>query len=211
MADKPYRGVVYVATNLINSKVYVGKTMRTMIARRTSHICDARNGRGQAFGAAIRKHGIDAFEWQEIMCSTDQDGLAACEMMIIAIFRKMGAILYNLTDGGEGRSGYKVSEETRAKHRRTHDEAAIARMRSVQSSPEAIARKSASSKGRTFSAETIEKMRQHAMQRRQTDATKAKLREIRKSIKMPPWTPERRAKMEKLQRRADGTYAPKQP
>jgi group I intron endonuclease len=41
--------------------VYIGQTVMSLAERRGSHFSNARKGRGSVFGAAIRKHGEDAF------------------------------------------------------------------------------------------------------------------------------------------------------
>ncbi|MES1979549.1 MAG: hypothetical protein V4451_16020 [Pseudomonadota bacterium] len=71
------------------------------------------------------------------------------EKVLIHLFREIGAILCNFTDGGEGCSGYKFSDEARL--------ARNAAIKIAQARPEVKAKQAASLsaalKGKTFSAE----------------------------------------------------------
>lgn len=82
--------------------------------------------------------------------------------LIAAIGREPNGPLVNLTDGGDGASGWKATDETRAKMSasrlgKKHTQEAIARMSAARigekKSPEAIAKTAAWHRGRTQSAE----------------------------------------------------------
>jgi len=97
----------YKATNIINNKIYIGKTVQNLVARKNTHLFEARNNYypNIYFHKAIRKYGKDNFVW-EILTETDSESkLNTLEKFYIAVYRKM-AVLYNLTDGGEGVSGH---------------------------------------------------------------------------------------------------------
>lgn len=97
-------GIVYKATNKINNKIYIGKTIQSLKRRKQIHIAIAKKGNNYYFHRAIRKYGWDNFEW-EILTETDSESkLNALEKFYIAAYRKM-TILYNMTDGGEGING----------------------------------------------------------------------------------------------------------
>lgn len=65
--------------------------------------------------SAIRKYGVSNFTFEVIEnFDTEEDSLVAEEWWI-AYLKSIGAILYNLTNGGEGISGRPHSEETKRK------------------------------------------------------------------------------------------------
>lgn len=93
--------IVYMATNRVNQKRYIGLTSLSMHTRRKGHFKQARNGRRARFAAAIRKYGEDAFDWCEL-CSTDTVAEAKeKEIELIALLKPE----YNVTSGGDGTHG----------------------------------------------------------------------------------------------------------
>jgi group I intron endonuclease len=113
--------IIYKATNKINGKVYIGQTTRSLEERIKGHLFDATRNSIFYFHKAIRKYGIENFEW-EILCDATgkpKDILDALEIYYIAKHRLiLGADnMYNMTKGGEGGSvlGRKCSEETKKK------------------------------------------------------------------------------------------------
>lgn len=117
MATPRYTGCVYLATNTVNGRCYVGQTSGTFQKRQSAHLSSARMGLYGGFHAAIRKYGEQAFAWEVIFYAFDHKSLLSAEVAIIAEMRASGANLYNLTDGGEGQVGFKHSPETIAKMR----------------------------------------------------------------------------------------------
>lgn len=96
-------GIIYIATNTKNGKKYVGKTIKSLSQRRREHQSKAANGSKNAFHAAIRRYGKDAFVWS-IVEEADESQLADLEIKYIALHnthvkRRCG---YNMTPGGEG-------------------------------------------------------------------------------------------------------------
>jgi group I intron endonuclease len=105
--------IIYKATNLINNKIYIGKTIRTLDDRRKAHIIESHNSKVY-FHDAIRKYGENSFSWEVLTEADSESKLNVLEKFYIACYRKMG-VLYNLTDGGDGLSGYKHTEESKKK------------------------------------------------------------------------------------------------
>lgn len=105
---------VYKHINLINGKMYIGKSINP-IGRWYRHIYDAKknkNGKQLLFHKAIMKYGTDNFK-MEILAEyeSDKDALIG-EMYYIGIFNSNNIkIGYNLTSGGYGVSGYKRTEK----------------------------------------------------------------------------------------------------
>ena len=89
-----------------------------------------------------------------IECSSEQIALDL-EQGIIKCFKRMGVKLTNMTDGGEGISGHRHTEETK----RIIGEAARKAMTGYRASDEAKANMSRAATGRTHSDETKEKIR----------------------------------------------------
>lgn len=104
---------VYRFRNTINSKVYIGKTgdpyRRFMEHKRGS-------GNAVYLTNAICKYGISNFEFSVIdECVFEMDCLDMEKAYIKHFRSNERAYGYNLTDGGEGISGWKHSEETKRK------------------------------------------------------------------------------------------------
>lgn len=99
--------VVYKIFNLLNGKFYIGKCSRIVSERTGAHATNARSGKSGILYNSIRKHGIDAFAITVLMeCKTNEDAYANEQRLI----EKMKPE-YNLTDGGIGPIGRKVSED----------------------------------------------------------------------------------------------------
>ena len=105
-------GWIYVITNLVNSKKYVGQTVRELRARWAGHLQAARRGGDSALCRAIRKYGEENFIIEPI-CNCDIDQLCKLEVSYIAAWNTAtSGNGYNLTIGGDG---VNPTEEIRAK------------------------------------------------------------------------------------------------
>src|SRR6266853_2201243 len=94
---------LYLITNTVNGKQYVGKTAATPKERWRQHVRAAKNSTF-ALHRAIRKYGADNFTIQRLPIEPQSDdGLNEWEMFTIEALRRVGT-LYNMTDGGEGAS-----------------------------------------------------------------------------------------------------------
>ena len=114
-------GYIYKVTNLVNNKIYIGQTTQTFNVRKSGHISKAINKKSNsAFHAAIRKYGIEQFEWS-IIWTGDSELLDEMEIYYIQkynsfINNKKG---YNMTLGGGGNRGFVMSDEQKEKIRQT--------------------------------------------------------------------------------------------
>jgi len=110
--------LIYKVTNRLNQKSYVGKTELPFNIRKSIHLSDTRRGCEFAFHRALRKYGEENFVW-EIVEDDIQDKtlLGDRERYYIAIYESFGPKGYNMSEGGEGQTGWVPSEETRAKWR----------------------------------------------------------------------------------------------
>jgi group I intron endonuclease len=111
MEETPY--FVYLITCFINGKWYVGKTGSTIQKRWKKHKEAAREGKKKyPLYHAMRKYGIENFEVQTLAVIETNEEASNLETIWIVLLdsvnRKFG---YNLTLGGEGVRGLKLSEE----------------------------------------------------------------------------------------------------
>lgn len=102
--------IIYKATNTINGKCYIGKTIQALNVRISRHLWDAKNG-GFYFHNAIKKYGIKNFKFEVIKKLKNENCLNASEIFFIQFYNSIYPNGYNLTIGGQGVSGYKHSEE----------------------------------------------------------------------------------------------------
>ena len=102
-------GYIYIITNLINDKVYIGK-------RQKSKFDFKYWGSGLIIKESIKKYGIENFS-RDVLCWCDSlEELNNMEKYYIKEYDSKNPLLgYNLTDGGDGVIGHKWSEETRIK------------------------------------------------------------------------------------------------
>lgn len=108
MKYKEKSATVYMAVNKVNGKKYIGITSQPFQNRKTRHKYDALVKNHQFyFHRAIRKYGFDNFEWL-VAAEFDKykDALNA-EIKLIKFFGNG----YNMTKGGEGILGRKISQE----------------------------------------------------------------------------------------------------
>lgn len=108
---------VYLVTNRVNGKMYVGITSKTPEQRWQQHVASSKLTRdiGMPIVRAIRKYGIDSFNVSVLeTCSTFQQ-LCEAERRWIEELKTFGEHGYNATVGGEGTCGRIVSDETRAR------------------------------------------------------------------------------------------------
>jgi group I intron endonuclease len=110
---------IYRVTNTINNKVYIGKTECEPSTKRwKGHLTAARNPKDKDhniyFYKAIRKYGQENFKFEVIDEFYDADSLFRAEILYIQKYKsKNDKYGYNLTDGGDGGSGFKFSEEVK--------------------------------------------------------------------------------------------------
>ena len=103
-------GVVYLLIDGTNDWEYVGQTIKTVEKRFTQH------KRGDQYvDCAIRAHGADMFTTAILKVCYSQEELNFWERHMILSRDTKRPNGYNLTDGGDGFSGFKHSPEHNAK------------------------------------------------------------------------------------------------
>lgn len=77
-------GIIYLVTNKINNKVYVGQTINTLNRRRINHLAAARNENDNLyFHRAIKKYGEENFDWKVLDKANNQEELNNLECFYI--------------------------------------------------------------------------------------------------------------------------------
>jgi len=102
--------LVYVITNELNGKRYVGQTRQGLARRRGEHMYRfTTNERDHKLYQAMRKHGVENFSFNALCSVLTPDHLDDLERHFVAEFNSFNRG-YNMTCGGDS-----VSDETRAK------------------------------------------------------------------------------------------------
>ena len=109
MSNHATYGIVYVVTNTVNGKQYVGQTTQALAKRWAGHTSRS-NKQCRALWNAIQKYGAGAFTLATVDSGTDKDDLDAKETEWVSRLGTVSPAGYNLTTGG-GSSG-KPSPET---------------------------------------------------------------------------------------------------
>jgi group I intron endonuclease len=110
--------VIYLVTNLVNGKQYVGKTVWPLLHRWSQHRSDARNNYDTYLCRAIRKYGEQNFKIAPLVSDVEVESeLNEFEVEYISVLGTKAPNGYNLTNGADGSTGYKHSEESREKIR----------------------------------------------------------------------------------------------
>lgn len=166
---------IYLITNSINGKKYVGQTSRTPAIRWQGHLNTARS---KNFGIhplyrAIRKYGQENFTVEEIWKASSQEELNQKEIDFIITYKTIQKEFgYNRHEGGN--KPPPTTPEARMK--------AGLKMRGVPKSEEHRAAISKALMGKTLSPETIAKMKltKSILGCEHTEETKAKMSKTRK-------------------------------
>lgn len=160
------RNVIYLIRNRESGKSYVGQTRETVHRRWQGHINKALADPGSSYSArtaissAMRKHGIDAFDYSILEVCTPET-LNEREAFWITSLGTMSPVGYNLTAGGKNESrapeiGVKISlaNKGRVKSPEWRAKLSAAHMGKVIS-PEQRAKTSANQLGRKQTPEHI--------------------------------------------------------
>lgn len=96
-------GCVYIATNMLNSKSYVGKTKRSFESRWYEHFTHSSLERGYPFHLALKKYKESGFLITIVKESNSIKELNELEKVWILVLRSNESSYgYNITNGGDG-------------------------------------------------------------------------------------------------------------
>lgn len=105
---------IYLITNLVNGKVYVGQTGRRLKARWRGHLQESRSNSDHPLHRAIRKYGEDKFSIDPLVSVNTKEEADYQERLWILLLRAhVSQNGYVCTWGGDGRNG--ISWETKKK------------------------------------------------------------------------------------------------
>lgn len=160
------KGYIYCVTCLPTGKLYFGQTVMSIEERWRRHVLSTQRGSDHKFHRAIRKYGEENFTVEEVLtvsAPTKEILKKKLDYVEIRLIKKLGTRHngYNITDGGEGRLGYEMSEE----HRKKISKARL---------------------GTHLSEETKEKLRKINLGRKLSDEARQKMSE-KKRGKAGPW------------------------
>lgn len=174
-------------TNMVTSKQYVGMTSNLKRRWKQHHVAD---GTSRYLHLSIKKYGIDNFIFTHLADAFDLDCAQFIEKLLIKAIGTKAPFGYNLTDGGEGSSGYVCSPETKLKMRISQTGKKMSAESSVkkriammgnqngvgrQHSAEHKAKIAESGKGRCHTKASKEKMRIKALGRKHSTNTILKM------------------------------------
>ena len=109
-------GIIYLITNKINGKQYIGRTVQSIEYRFNRHVTDALSqtkGYNYPIANAIRKYGKDNFIIEELY-KCNITSLNKKEVYYIEKYDTFNSG-YNATLGGNGSYGFRHSEEIKQK------------------------------------------------------------------------------------------------
>jgi group I intron endonuclease len=109
-------GIIYKATNIINGKVYIGKTIKTLRKRKSNHKFQSLKGdRRYMFQIALLDEGFENFTWEQIDTAENEADLNAKEELWVAHYKANDPQYgYNGTGGG---NGFKAKHTEDTKHK----------------------------------------------------------------------------------------------
>lgn len=107
-------GYIYLITNLVNGKKYVGQTVTSIEERWRKHCSIAKTGKATGIDGAIAKYGEKSFSCKKIIECPVED-LDELEQYYIDKYNTYQGdnqdLGYNLTLGGQGKQFYRIDEE----------------------------------------------------------------------------------------------------
>jgi group I intron endonuclease len=111
---------IYLVTNKVNGKQYVGQTVQTLKKRWGSHGSDAKRGRGpHALVHALIKYGKENLSIHTLKVCKTKSELNTTEKFFIKKLKTKVPNGYNITDGGDGTVGVPYTQAQFKKFKKT--------------------------------------------------------------------------------------------
>jgi group I intron endonuclease len=192
-------GYIYLRTNKINGKKYVGQTKDIKDRNRKWNNLNCKYG-GCVINNARKKYGVDGFSF-ELLKECPNEEMNYWEMYYIKQYNSKKPYGYNATDGGD--STYERTDEIKKKISatlKTSEKAKIARtkaaaaLRGRKQSPETIEKRAAAHRGKKLSEETKAKISDANKGKKRTEEAKAKIAAAHRGKKRPDIAAAKRGK-----------------
>lgn len=109
---------IYTIHNIVNNKIYVGKTnnIKNRWSRHKANMRSKDVSVKKPIHLAMKKYGLKNFIFSVIQTFEKEEECLRAEIYWIKYFNSIDRNLgYNLTEGGTGSSGFKLSEEAKIK------------------------------------------------------------------------------------------------
>lgn len=194
--------IAYILENVVNRKVYVGITSRSLRQRSNDHRSHARTGESSRLYNAMRCHGLRQFAIRPIATARSWEDLLDLEKVLIAQYGSRNHLVgYNMTDGGDGTRGWvpdrmtreRIAAASRLQMSRPGVREHLARCsKAYMTTPEARARVGRMSASRPRSEEEKAKISKAQIGRVKTASERAN---IAAALRGKPRPPEVRAKI----------------
>lgn len=108
-------GIIYVATNLLNNKRYVGQTTGSLNRRISSHLSNTSSD--NYFHSSLKEYGYENFKWEIVDAVENKNQLDVSEQYYINFYDTTNNDKgYNSTTGGIN----FISDETKEKMSKSH-------------------------------------------------------------------------------------------
>lgn len=170
-------GIIYMATNNVNGKIYIGQTINNLSQRISGHCCPSKVN--NKFHNAIHDYGIENFTWTILEENIPEESLDEKEISYIENYKSHDRdIGYNLLIGGR-RNRRAFTEEVKermSEKRKGVKFSQKARENMVLGKIKMFAENRKKYNGYAMSEETREKMRKANKGKAITQETKEKLR-----------------------------------
>lgn len=177
--------IIYKITNVLDNKVYIGQTIRTLKIRWNSHCC--KSSTTTHIARAIKKHGKENFIIEQIDSASTIEELNEKEIYWINKYNSMDqSVGYNLRSGGEN---FIVSDVTRTRISKANlgkkkgplsDEHKSKISAFFKGRKNPGYKKRSGYKRKSPTPEQIEKMRERYTGRIHSEETKKKMSEVKK-------------------------------
>ncbi len=133
------KSYVYVIQNIINNKIYIGKT-RSVNLRWSQHKSKAfTKQENRPLYNAMRKYGINSFKINVLKIFDNEDRSYEYERILINLFQSRNRTYgYNIAEGGQGSKGFKVKKYLKNKYKKLYSGEASVRSKLTNKNAEDI-------------------------------------------------------------------------
>lgn len=109
---------IYKIINLVDNKIYIGKTIHSIENRFKAHLANAKKGCDSHLYNAMRMYGNNKFIVEELDNTDDLDHLNELEKYWISYYNSTNQdIGYNMTNGGDGGNTFEYLSEEKKENR----------------------------------------------------------------------------------------------